>query len=114
MSSRKRTATRSSLAPADLAALGLDHPHAGDLVLLAAPGYWFASSKPMASQPLFPTPAYGQHGYFNDDPRMDAIYLAWGRGVAKHRLKSLSATEVAGRVARALGIDPPRRVVGRP
>jgi len=98
----------------DLEALGLDHPHAGDLVLLAAPGYWFASSKPMASQPLFPTPAYGQHGYFNDDPRMHAIYLAWGRGVEKGRLESLSSTEVAGRVARALGIDAPRRVAERP
>jgi predicted AlkP superfamily phosphohydrolase/phosphomutase len=102
------------LAPADLAALGLDHRHAGDLVLLAAPGYWFATSKPMASQPLFPTPAYGQHGYFNDDPRMHAIYLAWGRGIEPGRLESLSTTEVAGRVARALGIDPPRRTVERP
>jgi hypothetical protein len=98
----------------DLAALGMDHPHSGDLVLFAAPGYWFASSKPMASQALFATPAYGQHGYPNDDPRMHAIFFAWGREARPGRLDSLSTTEVAGRAARALGIAPPRRALGTP
>ena len=91
----------------ELAPLGLDHRNAGDLVLYAAPGFWFALSKPMASRVSFPTPAYGQHGFPNDDPRMAAIYLAWGAGIAPGRLESLSATEVAGRVARQLGIERP-------
>ncbi len=98
---------------AELEPLGLAHRNAGDLVLFAAPGYWFATSRPMGSQVFFPTPAYGQHGYPNDDPRMHAIYFAWGRGVEPRRLEGVATPEVAGRVARVLGIAPPRREANR-
>jgi predicted AlkP superfamily phosphohydrolase/phosphomutase len=96
------------LTPDELAALGLANARSGDLVLFAASGYWFSMSKPMASKALFPSPAYGQHGYLNDDPRMHAIYLAWGAGISPRRLDSLSTTQVAARVSARLGIEPPR------
>ncbi len=96
------------LTPAELGPLGLAHPRAGDLVLFAASGYWFSMSRPMASRAFFPSPAYGQHGYLNDDPRMHSIYFAWGAGISPRRLDSLSTTEVAARVAARLGIEPPR------
>jgi hypothetical protein len=104
-----RVLTRAELGP-----LGLAHRNAGDLVLFAAPGYWFATSRPLGSQVFFPTPAYGQHGYPNDDPRVHAIYLAWGRGVAAGRVGSVATPEVAGRIARVLGIAAPRREAARP
>lgn len=102
------------LARDELGPLGMAHRNSGDLVLFAAPGYWFGASKPMASQALAPSPAYGQHGYPNDDPRMHAIFLAWGRGVDVARPDERKTPEVAGRVARSLGIAPPERSAPQP
>jgi hypothetical protein len=100
-----RVLTRSAAAE-----IGMDHPNSGDLVLLAEPGYAFRDEDdPVAAAPLSPTPVYGKHGYLNTHPAMHGIYLALGAGIGKGSAGTVRTTEVAGRVARWLGIEPPRR-----
>ena len=51
----------------------------------------------------------GSHGYLRDDPRMQAIFIAWGAGVkpGAHR-DAIDNIDVAPTAARLLGIDLPR------
>lgn len=94
----------------EAAAIGLGHPSTGDLFLLAAPGYNFRDDdQPLAAAAVTPTATYGRHGFSNDDPRMQGIYLALGAGVEKGSAGIVSARDVAGRVADWLGIEKPRR-----
>lgn len=91
----------------ELAALGLDHRHSGDLVLFAAPG-WSVGFSHLASGELVrqvPVGSYGTHGYLAERPEMEAIYLAIGPGVGRGRTGKVRGTEVAGRVAGLLGIE---------
>jgi predicted AlkP superfamily pyrophosphatase or phosphodiesterase len=98
-----------ALTRAEAAAIGMDHPNSGDLVLLAEPGYTFRDEDdPMAATPLSPTRVYGKHGYSNAEPAMRAVYLALGVGIRKGSAGTLRTTEVAGRVAEWLGMEPPR------
>lgn len=92
----------------EAASLGLDHPDSGDLVLFAADGYTFGSGGLESGQTLAPADAYGMHGYPNTDPRMASIYLAVGGGMAPGSAGTVRSTDVAGRVARWLGIEKPR------
>lgn len=93
--------------------VGLASPNSGDLILFAREGYGFrdlrrekgAGGRPAAAG--VPS-SYGTHGYLNSHPDMHGIYLAIGAGIAKRRLESVSATEIAGRVAAWMGIEPPR------
>ena len=94
----------------EAAAVGLDHPNSGDLVLFAAPGFWFSGGGLAEGRAASPSPAPGMHGFRNDDPRMRGIFLALGAGVGTARPGLVQSTEVAGRVAGWLGIEPPRRV----
>jgi predicted AlkP superfamily pyrophosphatase or phosphodiesterase len=90
--------------------LGMDHPHGGDLVLIAARGFTFHSERrPRADTAVRPAPLLGQHGYLNTDPAMHAIFLALGRGVPRARPERVDALSVAPRVAAWLGIPAPRR-----
>jgi hypothetical protein len=90
----------------EMAALGLDHPRSGDLVLFAAPG-WKLDNFLDGDEPVWPTGEgeYGAHGYLNDVPAMEAIYLALGPGIGRGRIGKVRNTEVAGKVAALLGIE---------
>jgi predicted AlkP superfamily phosphohydrolase/phosphomutase len=104
-------------------AIGMGHENTGDLVLVGAPGWSLVPGKP-AHEPVPPKLQQlsqaggdlanllywgGQHGYLEaDNPGMDAIYLALGPGIAPRTVPRFSNLEVAPRVARALGIEPPR------
>jgi len=48
---------------------------APDMVLSAAPGYLF-SNEPEGNY-VTPPDEGGTHGYINDDPEMQAIFIAW-------------------------------------
>ncbi len=89
----------------EMAAFGLDHPRSGDLVLFAAPG-WKLDNFLELDEPVWPTGEgeYGAHGYLNDVPAMEAIYLALGPGVGRGRIGKVRNTEVAEKVAALLGI----------
>ena len=48
----------------------------------------------------------GTHGYLNTDPKMQAIFVAWGAGIASGvRLDKISNLDVAPTIAVILGID---------
>jgi predicted AlkP superfamily pyrophosphatase or phosphodiesterase len=92
----------------DLPKLGLPVPQmsnqAPDLVLAAAPDYMFSNE----SDGDFVTEAAagGTHGYINSDPKMQAIFIAWGAGVPKGiHLNSISNLDVAPTIAALLGLE---------
>ena len=95
----------------EAAGLGIDHPDSGDLILAAATGYAFTRSGLKSGRALAPTELYGMHGYPNTDPRMAGIYMALGAGVKPGKAGTAGTvrnTDVAGQVARWLGIEKPR------
>ena len=50
--------------------------------------------------------AGGTHGYLNTDPKMQAIFIAWGAGIPKGvRLNSISNLDVAPTIAALLGLE---------
>lgn len=89
--------------------LGLGHPNAGDLVLIAAGPRYLLGGLPAAEESaLGPPEVPGQHG-FDPDPALDGLYLHVGDGVGPERLGVVRELDVAGLVAARLGIAPPRR-----
>lgn len=92
-----------------MAPLGLDHPNAGDLVLLGAPGTMLRGGFPKAGEaaPLIsPADLAGQHGY-GPDPELDGIFFHVGEGIEPARLAVVKAVDVAPRVAARMGLSPP-------
>lgn len=93
---------------AEAGPIGLDHPHSGDLVAFARAGYVFRHDW-HAGAPVAGTPtSYGDHAYANTLDSMRALFLAAGRGVPQQKTGPRSLLDVAPRVARWLGIEPPR------
>lgn len=86
--------------------VGLDHPNAGDLVVLLRPGCTFERNRG-GSAIVFPPHASGAHGYRNAYAPLDASFLALGPSIRASRPASVSLLDVAARVAEALGIGPP-------
>lgn len=94
----------------EAAGVGMDHPNLGELLLFAEPGWMFRDEDdPVTASPLSPTPVYGKHGYLNTHPAMYGIYMAVGAGIEKGSAGTVRTQEVAGRVARWLGMEAPRR-----
>jgi predicted AlkP superfamily pyrophosphatase or phosphodiesterase len=91
------------------AEVGLDHPNSGDLIVFARQGYVFdAGPAPAGGPVIHPAPVYGMHGYLAAKAAMRGVYLAIGKDVKPATTSSpVQATDVAGRVARWLGIDKP-------
>jgi predicted AlkP superfamily pyrophosphatase or phosphodiesterase len=92
----------------EFAALGLPTPsqsdQAPDLVLSAKPDYMFASDS--EGDVVRRVPAAGTHGYLNTDPKMQAIFIAWGAGIPRGvGLGTISNLDVAPTVAALLGIE---------
>jgi hypothetical protein len=93
----------------EAADLGLDHPNSGDLILFANEGYAFDSGPGPAGEAIVhPATAYGTHGYLATHPDMQGIYLAIGKDIKPGSASAaVQATDVAGRVARWLGMGKP-------
>ena len=95
----------------DLAKLGLPTPtqsdQAPDLVLAAASDYMFGND--LEGDLIAHVSPAGTHGYLNSDPKMQAIFIAWGAGVAKGiQLGEISNLDVAPTVAALLGVEMKR------
>lgn len=93
----------------EAATLGLDHPNAGDLVLLAAPGTTLKSGFPARGESaplLLPPGLAAQHGY-GPDPELDGVFFHVGPGIEPARLPVVRAVEVAARVSARMGLSPP-------
>jgi len=88
---------------AEAAAVGLDSPNSGDLVIFLAPG--FAASTSLDPPALGPSRYYGQHGYLASYDEMCGMLFARGAGIGRKRLGEVSATAVAPQIAGLLGIE---------
>jgi predicted AlkP superfamily phosphohydrolase/phosphomutase len=87
----------------EAAAIGLDHPSSGDLVVFLAPG--FAAAGDLDGPALEPSRYYGQHGFLAAHDEMCGVLFARGAGIRKTRLGEVEATSVAPLVARWLGFE---------
>jgi predicted AlkP superfamily pyrophosphatase or phosphodiesterase len=94
--------------PDEIASLGLPtrsmSDQAPDLVLTATPDCSFAG-EPNGDY-LTEGNEAGTHGYINTDPKMQAIFLAWGVGIPKGaQLGNITNLDVAPTIAAMLGLD---------
>ncbi|HEY6066041.1 MAG TPA: alkaline phosphatase family protein, partial [Thermoanaerobaculia bacterium] len=92
----------------DAGDLGLKAAESGDLIVLARPGYLFAKEARADGAPVGERSDYGGHGYRNVYPEVDATLFAAGPGIPHERVESIGSWQIAARVAKALGIAPPR------
>ncbi len=97
--------------PKDYAALGLPSPsenrQSPDLLLIAKDGYAFTTGDG-ATVVTDAHPGMGAHGYVSTDPDMDAIFIAWGRGIRPGaHLDRIRNIDVAPTIASLLGIQFP-------
>jgi predicted AlkP superfamily pyrophosphatase or phosphodiesterase len=95
--------------PKDYAAVGLPTPaensQAPDLLLVAKDGYAFVGGNALPVVVDAP-PGDGQHGYLNTDPEMDAIFIAWGRGIRPGaHADRIRNVDVAPTIAVLLGLQ---------
>jgi predicted AlkP superfamily phosphohydrolase/phosphomutase len=91
-----------------LAAIGLDAPASGDLVVFFHPGFAADPGIAAPGAPWHePAESNGRHGYLDTHAEMAAIWLARGAGVPRRRVARESLTEVAAFVSRLAGVDPP-------
>ena len=87
----------------EAAAIGLDHPSSGDLVVFLAPG--FAADGGLDGPVLEPSRYYGQHGFLASHDEMCGVLFARGAGIKKKRFGEVEATMVAPMIARWLGFE---------
>ncbi|MBI4607190.1 MAG: alkaline phosphatase family protein [Planctomycetes bacterium] len=97
------------LRPSDFTRLGLPDPAAdprqADLMATAREGYAFARGA--AGDVVKPTDGpRGAHGHLPQDPRMGALFVAWGAGVRRGAgLDEVRAVDVAPTAAALLGLE---------
>jgi len=98
-----RPVTEKIFTRAEAAAVGLDSPNSGDLVVFLAPG--FAAAGGLDGPDHEPSRYYGQHGYLASHDEMCGMLFARGAGIKKNRRGEVPAIEVAPMIARWLGFD---------
>jgi len=87
----------------EAAAIGLDHPSSGDLVVFLAPG--FTTAGDLNGPVLEPSRHYGMHGFLASHDEMSGVLFARGAGIKKKRFGEVAATDVAPMIARWLGFE---------
>ncbi|MDB6029044.1 MAG: Type phosphodiesterase / nucleotide pyrophosphatase [Verrucomicrobiales bacterium] len=99
--------------PKDFARLGYPSPETNpgmpDLVLAAKDGYAF-SAMDLLEKTIVPVGERGQgaHGYLSSNPKMNALFIAAGRGIAKgKKIGLMNNIDVAPTVAHLLGQEFP-------
>jgi predicted AlkP superfamily pyrophosphatase or phosphodiesterase len=99
------------LAPDTFAALGLPdpakNPQMADLILVAKDGYAFnneARGEDVVTTVTLELGNQGHHGFLSSNPKMNASFVAWGRGIKKGaRLGLIENVDLAPTMARLLG-----------
>jgi predicted AlkP superfamily pyrophosphatase or phosphodiesterase len=91
--------------------LGLDAPESGDLIVLTKPGIVLSgrSRTELVGRPQ----DLGAHGYRNAYPDIAASLVCAGPGIPHQRVGEVRSWDIAARVARALGIAPPKNAATR-
>ena len=84
----------------------LNHPHSGDVIAFAAPGY-LAGSALDRGQVFESTTSLGQSGYDAIQPTMRAIFVAGGTGIRPGVfIAPISTLDIAPTIARLLQLRP--------
>jgi len=98
--------------PSQYPALGLPdpavNPRQGDLMVNAADGYAFANG--LDGDVVVPVkdPPRGTHGHLPEHPRLGALFIAWGAGIAEGvTIDEARAVDVAPTAAHLMGIGLP-------
>jgi predicted AlkP superfamily pyrophosphatase or phosphodiesterase len=99
------------IAPKDFASFGYPdskvNTHMADFVLAAKEGYSFSGEA--KGEVVMDVPAgqvSGSHGYLNSDAEMNAIFVAWGRGIKQgSQLESIRNLDVAPTIGALLGLQ---------
>ncbi len=99
------------LPPERFAALGLPDPaknrQMSDLILVASEGYAFnneANGDEVVTEVTLGAGNQGHHGYLSRLPKMNAAFIAWGRGIKPAvRLGLIENIDVAPTIAALLG-----------
>lgn len=97
---------------AEFARLGLPQPspdgQMGSLLLTAKAGYAFTGAVGSAVAVDAPPGSLGAHGYLADDPDLSALFIAWGRGIARGAvLDRVDVLDLAPTAASLLGVKLP-------
>jgi arylsulfatase A-like enzyme len=103
------------LHPPQFGALGLPdparNPQMADLILVAAKGYAFsneARGDDSIAEVTLAAGNQGHHGYLSTNPKMNAAFVAWGRGIKPGvKLGTIDNVDVAPTMAKLLGQDLP-------
>jgi len=75
-----------------------------DLLLVASDGYAFHDEVFDENAVTELVAASGSHGYLASDPKMNGIFIAWGRGIkASFKLGKIDNIDVAPTIAALLG-----------
>lgn len=86
---------------------GLNVPASGDVIAFARPGYRLMAATPDVVVVARRAGELAAPGFAASDPASQGVYLAVGSGVRQRRLGTPPrVTEVAARVARAIGVPP--------
>lgn len=93
----------------DARPLGLDAPESGDLIVLGKPGFRFSWRVREREGPVGPADHLGAHGYLNAYPDLYASFLAAGPDIPRERVGLIKSWEIASRVSKAIGMEPPRQ-----
>jgi predicted AlkP superfamily pyrophosphatase or phosphodiesterase len=101
------------LEPSSFAALGYPLPEKNrqmaDFVLVAAARHAFDNRTAGDEETTPVTPATGSHGYLSTNPRMNAVFVASGRGIKRGaRLDLVDNRDLAPTMAHLLGQKLPR------
>ena len=91
------------LSRGEAAAIGLDHPSSGDLVVFLAPGFTTAGG--VDGPALEPSRHYGMHGFLASHDEICGVLFARGAGIKKKRFGEVDSTAVAPMIARWLGFE---------
>ena len=87
------------------------NPHIGDLLLAAQDGYAFAgiaTGEDAVRPALIGVSMVGNHGYLSSNPKMNAVFIAAGRGIPKQKpIGVIDNTAVAPTAAALLGLQIP-------
>lgn len=103
------------LGPDSFPALGLPDPkknaQMADLIFAAKPGYAFsntAQGDDYITEVTLAAGNQGHHGYLSSNPKMNAVFVAWGRGIKTGAKAGIVENiDVAPTIARLLGVDLP-------
>lgn len=110
---REQEGIHEILEPDQFAALGLPdprkNPQMADLILVGKEGYAFGSiaqGEEYVTQVTLAAGNQGHHGYLATNPRMNAVFVAWGSGIKRAtRLGIIDNVDVAPTIAKLLGLE---------